>query len=264
LTFLSRTRERCPAVAGGTGGLVAALLTLGAWLTGCATTNPWPEMTPAELAPAPVALRAEMFYRAGPWTKVYELGNEAERAGGARLIRRCSAPESDETWQVGTFEVARKGAEERKLQTITLGSDGTGGIVLIELVDLVQSTRTAFDPPMLMLPGKLESGVAAETKSQASVSSLATPEKVIQRGPVRLLTVFTADLDNADAFRVRQTMKIELGGSVVERRTFHTGRYSEGVSAEDEMLTVTVGPFTVLSKSRRLRLTQTSDDGMTR
>lgn len=268
MAFLGDQRECGPGVRGAVGALVAAILVLGASLGGCGTTSPWPEMTPAELVPTALMLRAETIYRAGPWAKTYAVVDKADRETGARQIRRCSAPGADGTWSIGTFEALNadtgQDTEERKLQTITLGASGDGGITLIVLEDVARATRTAFDPPLVILPGKLEVGVPVEAESEALVSSLSVPGVVVERGRARLRTVFSADPDDSETFRVRQTLKIELSSSVIERRTFLIGRRTAGITAENEELTVTAGPFTVMSKSRRLRLIQSAQEGVVR
>jgi len=229
--------------------LVALALTL----NGCATDEPWPDRPPNALRSSSVRLAAETVHRPGPWVKVYAALDRSGEDNGNRIERRVTARSPTGAWDVETFEIARGSSALLSLQIVTLSAMPDGGVALVSIDDRTQSTRTTFSTPLVLMPAALSADSPFSAESEAVVTAISDPSEVLDRGPVTIRTTFTPS-DADGGFEIRQTMLINLSSSRVQRMTYQVGDRVRGITSEDEELAVTVGPFTVASKSRRLRM----------
>ena len=194
--------------------------------------------------------------------RVYDVVSSSRRSGPARVVRLSSLPDREGRWTVRTFLLAdaagvapEPGAEPD--QVVILRPAPDGGVLLLELDQPRERTRTVFTPGLMLLPPVVrgETFASPEVVVEVFREGRSTPaEKGLARAAATLVDQ-RATPEGVES-TVRLEMAFELGRAVVRRTTeLRAVATPEGprVREEAEARVVRVGPLTLERESRTVK-----------
>jgi hypothetical protein len=173
----------------------------------------------------------------------------SRRRDGADLIQTRSIAREDKA-----VEIVRE-------QLFRLGDDGS--VALVEEKNHIEKVEVVFDPPLLVLPARIETGATFESSGRMTVHPLGDRSKVKVKGTyddsgscegaVRVSTsggefdvwkiksVFTADLPPSKVRNETESWLSPTSGPIVERRSERTTVLGVPVRKNEEAW-VLIGP----------------------
>lgn len=190
------------------------------------------------------------------------LAYAAWAAGDAERLLMLREPAGDGTVSVRRAPV-RAGAiapDLGRLSELSMVTLPDGTVAIARSVERSEGVATDFDPPMVLVPGRLARGERVEQDVRLTVRPLGNPEQVRNAGAGRRVVEYVGDervrtpAGEFAARRLRTTLTGNLGGP--ELRVTVDLWYADGVGlvAEDSRERVTVFGLEVRKKDERWAL----------
>lgn len=190
--------------------------------------------------PTSAALNAADVYR--PGSPVREFAGAAD-VQGKRERREHGAADSQGVWKL-TISRQGKSGSWNIVRVVTFARSADGSVSMVTADDAKDHSITRFNPPLVVMPATLRAGTPFVAESQVEIVK-AADGSLMERGSAKA----GAELKGTDghATDLLSTLTMQLSAAKVNQITLQTVRPDQGVVAEDETLSVTVGPLQIRS-----------------
>lgn len=148
---------------------------------------------------------------------------EPPALGAGRLnVARTPPPATAAEW---TTRWAARDRRGEKLSEHTFRHAPDGGVAMLQTVEHADKVVTSFEPPLVVLPGRLDGGSTLRQTLRMVVRPIGKPETIQSEGAASNELTYVADetvetpAGTFEAARVRSVLKVKLGTANVTATT---------------------------------------------